>query len=62
MTGFAKRAKELGARVWLDTAVTGVNVENGAVTGVRTTREMSRRATWSTPQALGRQASRRWRA
>ena len=38
MTGFAKRAKELGARVWLDTAVMGVNVENGAVTGVRTTR------------------------
>jgi sarcosine oxidase subunit beta len=38
LTGFAKRAKELGARVWLDTAVTGVNVENGAVTGVRTTR------------------------
>jgi sarcosine oxidase, subunit beta len=38
MTGFAKRAKELGARVWLDTAVTGVDVENGAVTGVRTTR------------------------
>jgi glycine/D-amino acid oxidase-like deaminating enzyme len=38
MTGFAKRAKELGVRIWLDTAVTGVNVENGAVTGVRTTR------------------------
>ena len=38
MTGFSKRAKELGVRVWLDTAVTGVNVENGAVTGVRTTR------------------------
>jgi sarcosine oxidase subunit beta len=38
MTGFAKRAKELGARVWLDTAVTSLNVENGAVTGVRTTR------------------------
>jgi sarcosine oxidase subunit beta len=38
MTGFAKRAKELGARVWLNTAVTGVNVENGAVTGVKTTR------------------------
>jgi sarcosine oxidase subunit beta len=38
MSGFAKRAKELGARVWLDTAVTGVNVENGAVTGVKTTR------------------------
>jgi sarcosine oxidase subunit beta len=38
MSGFAKRAKELGARIWLDTAVTGLNVENGAVTGVRTTR------------------------
>jgi sarcosine oxidase, subunit beta len=38
MSGFAKRAKELGARIWLDTAVTGINVENGAVTGVRTTR------------------------
>ncbi|HZF39571.1 MAG TPA: FAD-dependent oxidoreductase [Blastocatellia bacterium] len=37
MTGFAKRAKELGARIWLNTAVTGVNIENGAVTGVRTT-------------------------
>jgi sarcosine oxidase, subunit beta len=38
MTGFAKRAKELGVRVCLDTAVTGVSVENGAVTSVRTTR------------------------
>lgn len=38
MTGFAKRAKELGARVWLDTAVTGLIVENGALAGVRTTR------------------------
>jgi sarcosine oxidase subunit beta len=38
LTGFAKRGKELGVRVWLDTAVTGVNIENGAVTGVRTTR------------------------
>jgi len=37
MTGFAKRAKDLGVRVWLNTAVTGLNVENGAVTGVRTT-------------------------
>ena len=31
MTGFSKRAKELGARIWLNTAVTGVTVENGAV-------------------------------
>jgi glycine/D-amino acid oxidase-like deaminating enzyme len=38
MTGFAKRAKEQGARAWLNTAVTGVNVESGAVTGVKTTR------------------------
>src|SRR5215475_6482263 len=37
LTGFAKRAKELGARIWLNTAVTGINIENGTVTGVRTT-------------------------
>jgi sarcosine oxidase, subunit beta len=37
MTGFAKRARELGVRIWLNTAVTGINVENGAVTGVSTT-------------------------
>jgi sarcosine oxidase, subunit beta len=37
MTGFAKRAYELGARIWLNTSVTGLIVENGAVTGVRTT-------------------------
>ncbi|MCI0524540.1 MAG: FAD-binding oxidoreductase [Acidobacteria bacterium] len=38
MTGFAKRAKERGARIWLGAAVTGVNVERGVVTGVKTTR------------------------
>jgi len=37
MTGFAKRAKELGARALLNTTVTGVTVENGGVTGVKTT-------------------------
>jgi sarcosine oxidase, subunit beta len=37
MTGFAKRARELGVRTWLNTAVTGINIENGAVTGVNTT-------------------------
>jgi len=37
LTGFAKRAKERGVRIWLNTAVTGINVENGAVTGVKTT-------------------------
>src|SRR5262245_53485470 len=38
MTGFSKRARELGARIWLGATVTGVKVENGAVTGVKTTR------------------------
>jgi len=38
MAGFSKRARELGARIWLGCAVTGVKVENGAVTGVKTTR------------------------
>ena len=37
LTGFSKRARELGARLWLDTTVTGIDVENGAVTGVMTT-------------------------
>jgi sarcosine oxidase subunit beta len=37
LTGFAKRAKERGVKIWLNTEVTGVNVENGAVTGVKTT-------------------------
>ena len=36
-TGFAKRAKERGVRIWLNTEVTGVNMENGAVTSVKTT-------------------------
>lgn len=38
LTGFAKRAKERGARVWLNTEVTGINVENGVITGVQTTK------------------------
>jgi sarcosine oxidase subunit beta len=37
LTGFAKRAKERGVRIWLNTEVTGINVENGAVAGVKTT-------------------------
>jgi len=37
MTGFAKCAKERGVRIWLNTEVTGVNMENGAVTSVKTT-------------------------
>lgn len=37
MTGFAKKAKELGARVWLNTEVTGIKVENGQIAGVQTT-------------------------
>ncbi|MGH9849572.1 MAG: NAD(P)/FAD-dependent oxidoreductase [Blastocatellia bacterium] len=37
LTGFAKRAKERGVRIWLNTEVTAVKVENDAVTGVKTT-------------------------
>ena len=37
LTGFAKRAKERGVRIWLNTEVTDVNIENGAVTSVKTT-------------------------
>ena len=36
MTGFAKSAKELGVRVWVNTDVTGINIENGQITGVQT--------------------------
>ncbi|MGH9842674.1 MAG: NAD(P)/FAD-dependent oxidoreductase [Blastocatellia bacterium] len=36
MTGFAKRARERGVRVRLNTEVTGINVSNGQVTGVKT--------------------------
>lgn len=36
--GFAGRARERGARVWLETSVTAIEVEGGRVSGVRTTR------------------------
>jgi sarcosine oxidase subunit beta len=36
MTGFAKRAREHGVRVWTSTEATGINVENGRITGVET--------------------------
>ena len=38
MTGFAKRAREHGARVWLETNVTGIDVDHGRVNGVNTSR------------------------
>ncbi|HTF36973.1 MAG TPA: FAD-dependent oxidoreductase [Blastocatellia bacterium] len=38
MTGFAKRARDRGARVWLETDVTGIDVEQGHVAGVQTSR------------------------
>ena len=38
MMGFMLRARERGARLWLGTEVTGIDVEGGRVTGVRTTR------------------------
>ncbi|PYS93719.1 MAG: FAD-binding oxidoreductase [Acidobacteria bacterium] len=38
MMGFMLRARELGVRLWLETRVTGIDVEGGQVTGVETTR------------------------
>ena len=38
MVGFAQRARERGARVLLDAAVTGINVQGGKATGVHTSR------------------------
>ncbi|HEX8775914.1 MAG TPA: FAD-binding oxidoreductase [Pyrinomonadaceae bacterium] len=38
MRGFTERACGLGARVWLDAEVTGIETERGEVCGVRTTR------------------------
>ena len=38
MMGFMLRARERGARLWLNTSVTGIDVEHDHVTGVRTSR------------------------
>ncbi|PYT08380.1 MAG: FAD-binding oxidoreductase [Acidobacteria bacterium] len=38
MTGFAKRARERGVRMWLETEVTGIDVNQARVAGVQTTR------------------------
>src|SRR5437763_2946354 len=38
MMGFMLRAREFGVRLWLETGVTGIDVENGQVIGVETTR------------------------
>ncbi len=38
MTGFSKRARERGAKLWLETAVTGVDIRQGHVAGVETSR------------------------
>ena len=38
MMGFMLSARERGARLWLDTSVTGIEVENDQVCGVQTTR------------------------
>ena len=38
MMGFMLNARERGTRLWLDTAVTGIDLENGRMTGVETTR------------------------
>jgi sarcosine oxidase, subunit beta len=38
MTGFAKRAREQGVRMWLETEVTGIDVQRARVAGVQTSR------------------------
>jgi sarcosine oxidase subunit beta len=38
MTGYAKRAKDKGVRIWLNTEVTRVYVERGAIAGVKTSK------------------------
>lgn len=38
MMGFMLKAREGGVRLWLDTPVTGIEVENGEVTGISTRR------------------------
>jgi sarcosine oxidase subunit beta len=38
MTGFAKRARESGTRIWLETEVTGIDLQNSKVAGVQTSR------------------------
>jgi sarcosine oxidase subunit beta len=38
MMGFMLKAREHGVRLWLDTPVTGIEVENGEVTGISTRR------------------------
>jgi len=38
MMGFMLKARERGVKLWLDTRVTGIEVDNGRVTGVTTTR------------------------
>jgi sarcosine oxidase subunit beta len=55
MMGFMLRARERGARLWLDTSVTGIDVEHGCVTGVRTSRGLV--ATGAVVNAAGPWAS-----
>jgi sarcosine oxidase, subunit beta len=38
MTGFSKSARDRGVRLWLNAQVTGIDVDKGKITGVRTTR------------------------
>ncbi|HXU39671.1 MAG TPA: FAD-dependent oxidoreductase, partial [Blastocatellia bacterium] len=38
MTGFSKRAREQGVKLWLETEVTGIDLKQGAVAGVQTSR------------------------
>ncbi|HEX8186535.1 MAG TPA: FAD-dependent oxidoreductase, partial [Blastocatellia bacterium] len=55
MTGFLKRAKSRGARLWLETKVTAIEVERGKVSAVMTSR--GRVATRAVVNAAGPWAS-----
>lgn len=56
MMGFMLKARERGARLWLSTSVTGIEVESGEVKGVTTTR--GRVATRSVVNAAGAWAAK----
>ena len=59
MCGFAGRARERGARVWLETGVCGIEVERGQVRGVQTTRgRVETRAVVNAAGAWGAEVAR----
>ncbi len=59
LRGFTERAQERGAKIWLETKVNGIEIENGRVTGVMTTRGLvSTRAVVNAAGAWAAQVAR----